>query len=367
MARIVLDARNVTARPGGVARYALALLRSLAALDTGHELIAIRHESGRGVALDAPGVREVYSTAANDDVRHHVLGARALAEVLRTVGAVDVYHSLFHVPPLSAAGVVVTLHDLVWLDHPLESQPTWARAQAIRGFARVALPHALRRADHVISVSEPTRSRASRWLRGTPTTVIGHGVDAAFFATPRTPARQGAPTVVTIGNAKPYKNLELLLKALARSSDLRDVRLTVIGAATALRDRARALGVEARVRFAGELGDAALREALASADAFVFPSRVEGFGLPVLEAMAMGVPTVVADVEPMRSIAGDAALTFAPTDASALGRTLWRVLADEELAKELSERGRGRASSFRWEDTAQRTLAVYEAVAQSRR
>jgi len=130
---------------------------------------------------------------------------------------------------------------------------------------------------------------------------------------------------------------------------------------------ARELGLsEQDIDLTGPVDDTTLRKTLASASAFVFPSRVEGFGLPILEAMALGVPTMIARVEPMRSIAGGAALEFAPDSSAELAEQLVRVLGNAELAADLRARGRARAETFRWEDTALATLRVYEEVLSSR-
>lgn len=374
MARIVVDARNITDQPGGVARYAEALLSRLSRMATAHDITVVRHTSSRA-PLDAPGIREIYTAAPNDGLPHHLWGAFTLARHLSPKGETpDLYHSLFHILPRGMGAVfgqtriVVTLHDLVWIDHAEESQPTAAKAHAMRAFGALAIPHALERADHVIAVSEPTARRAAPWLYDTPTTVIPHGVDAAFFRAERETSVGAPRRIVAIGNAKPYKNLVLLVRAFARSLPVLDsAELVLIGDVEGLRPTVRELGLPPeRVRLAGRLGDRALRDAVAEASAFVFPSHVEGFGLPILEAMASGVPSIVADVEPMRSIAGGAALTFDPHSERELAERLTQLLRDPELAEDLRRRGRARAQAFRWEDTARATLAVYERVLSGR-
>jgi len=196
------------------------------------------------------------------------------------------------------------------------------------------------------------------------------------------------PYVLAIGNTKPHKDLTTLLRALAQMAPARpDLRLLLVGAeppgylgaprAGAPPGAAPAappgvpprvpLGVppgvppevRARVVFTGRVTDTELRTLYAGASAFVFPSRYEGFGLPPLEAMALGVPVVCADAASLPEVVGDAALLFPPGDAAALAAALSRVLDDPALRERLSQAGRERATQFTWQRTAAATVAAY--------
>lgn len=379
MARIYLDARNITENPAGVARYALSLIPELMRQAPEHEYVVIRHTSNREPIQPprtVPGVvlREAFVDCPIDNLQNFALGAPVLRQVFRTFGPPDLYHDLFHILPRGVrqvagrAKIVVTLHDLVWLDHPHESQPTWLAAESIRAFARLAIPYALKTADHVISVSEPTARRARRWLEPARYTTISHGVSGAFFepASPPPPELLGSmppetPYIVAIGNAKPYKNLDRLIDAFARArADLGGAKLVLIGDCAALGGAIAWSGAGEDIIRTGILDDIDLRRVLGHARCFVFPSLVEGFGLPILEAMAMGIPTIVSDLEPMRSIADDAALPFDPYHTGELAQALVKLLRNDDAHQRYAHAARQRAAQFTWPQTARQTLAVYE-------
>jgi glycosyltransferase involved in cell wall biosynthesis len=369
MARIYLDARNITAEPAGVARYARALIPELVRLAPEHEFIVIRHDSNRAPIEVDGTLTEVFVDRPIDNLSNFLLGHRTLSRVFREHGPPDVYHDLFHILPRFARAVVgpgkivVTLHDFVWLDHADASQPTYFKARTIEAFARVAIPHALKAADYVISISEPTTKRAAPWLKEGAVATIAHGVEERFFepvddVAPIGELATGASYVVAIGNAKPYKNLQRLIDAFVMIQPSHpETRLVLIGNCGDLE-----VPSGAPVLRPGFLDDDGLRSTLAGARAFVFPSLVEGFGLPILEAMAMGVPTLVSDLEPMRTVAGSAGLSFDPLSVDDLARQLSAILGDDELRARASKAARDHARRFRWADTASRTLACYDAA-----
>lgn len=376
MARIYVDARNITEHPAGVARYARSLIPELVRQAPQHEFITIRHSSNRE-PIDVLGYdhQEVFVDTHIDNLDNFLRGAQTLRAVFRDHGEPDIYHDLFHILPLGVRigretkpKIVVTLHDLVWLEHPHESQPTWLQAEAIRAFAKVAIPHTLRSADHVISVSEPTAERARPWLPPEKVTTIYHGVDAKFFEETEPPTgvlpdvvAHETPYVVAIGNAKAYKNLGRLVAALGLARKrVPELELALIGNCAGLKPKIDAAGLTDAVHLTGFLDEAELRRVLGHARLFVFPSLVEGFGLPVLEGMAMGVPTIVSDLEPMRTVAGDGGMKVDPRDTEAMARAIADVATDDALHADLVERGRKRAAEFRWPLTARKTLQVYQ-------
>ncbi len=393
MARIYLDARNITANPAGVARYARSLIPELVLQAPHHEFIVIRHTSNT-TPLEIPGhtpqnppanLREVAIDLPIDNLANFLLGRRALAKIFAQNGPADIYHDLFHILPRNVASanppnekpckVVITLHDFVWLDHARQSQATWHAAALIYAFAKTAIPYALKVSDHVISISNPTTKRAADWIDLQRITTISHGVDEVFSQPTPPPTdilpgliAQNTPYIVAIGNHKEYKNLRLLIDAFAQiraHNPHLPAHLVLIGDCEPLSDHITRAGIQNHTTLTGFLSDEQLRQVLGHARAFVFPSLIEGFGLPILEAMAMGIPTLICDLEPMRSIAGDAALRFPPHDASKLAKMLQRVLQDDDLHQQLVAKSRSRASEFRWPLTAQKTLTVYNQLLNS--
>jgi glycosyltransferase involved in cell wall biosynthesis len=169
---------------------------------------------------------------------------------------------------------------------------------------------------------------------------------------------------MSLSAKRPHKNLAGLLEALHSIPQERRPVLVLPGYPTPyeaeLREQAEALDLSGHVRFLGWTSDADVEGLLGHCDAFVFPSLYEGFGLPVLEAMARGVPVACSDRGSLAEVAGDAAVLFEPADPAAIAAALERVLGDAPTAERLRVAGRARAARFTWERTAQLTLASYD-------
>ena len=278
---------------------------------------------------------------------------------LRTHPDVDIVHNTFYLPhglaPTRGAKRIVTVHDMI-----PELLPRTRRRLDLLTLKRRYVDTA----DHVICVSEATRADLLRVYPevSAPISVVHHGVDARFQ-----PGLQPLPDlpedyILMVGNRSQYKDGSVLFRAFAKvASDFPATRLVCIGGGPFSRDERsllHELGVEDRVR-QDVLSDPRIPAAYANARAFVFPSRFEGFGLPALEAMACGAPTVLAKATSLPEVGGDAALYFPVGDEGALAEQLGRVLADHSLAADLSARGIARASGFTWRRTAEATTAAY--------
>jgi glycosyltransferase involved in cell wall biosynthesis len=170
-----------------------------------------------------------------------------------------------------------------------------------------------------------------------------------------------ARVLLCVAQKRPYKNLHALVRALTQLDG--DVVLMLPGSPTAYEQELRALaselGVSERVRFPDWLSDEELEGIYALSSAFVLPSLIEGFGIPVLEAMARGVPVACADVSALPEVAGDAALLFNPESQVELVAAIERLLDDRELAQTLIARGHARVAEFSWRRTGERSLAGY--------
>jgi glycosyltransferase involved in cell wall biosynthesis len=169
--------------------------------------------------------------------------------------------------------------------------------------------------------------------------------------------------LLSLSAKRPHKNLLALIGALARLPAAERPVLVLAGYPTAheaeLRERAASEGLDADVRFPAWLSAEELEGLWALAEAFVFPSLYEGFGLPVLEAMARGVPVACSNASSLPEVAGEAALLFDPHDEAAIAEALQRLLGDRALREQLRSRGLDRVSEFTWERTARLTLASY--------
>jgi alpha-1,3-rhamnosyl/mannosyltransferase len=196
--------------------------------------------------------------------------------------------------------------------------------------------------------------------------VVEHGVDPAFHEIAG--RRRPEPFLLAVSTLHPHKNLDGLLRAFAAFRQHHpDYRLVVCGIhgffsgeLHALRDRLQLAGC---VEFPGWIPRAQLYDLYARASAFLYPSLFEGFGLPVLEALAAGVPTACSAIEPMTSIAGDAALKFDPRDDSAMATAMHRLVTDNELRDRLAAAGPLRAARFSWRTAAEGILEVLEGQA----
>jgi glycosyltransferase involved in cell wall biosynthesis len=179
-----------------------------------------------------------------------------------------------------------------------------------------------------------------------------------------TPMEPGPPEILYVGRFDPYKELVTLVEAFAqlRNAGLR-ARLRVIGPPDDRypepHERARALGLDDVISWSGYLSDEELRAAYQRASVFVLPSSYEGFGLPVLEAMACGTPVVCSNATSLPEVAGDAALLVEPGRAEPLAEAIRRVLTDQTLAEDLRKRGLHQARAFTWKRAAQETVEVY--------
>jgi glycosyltransferase involved in cell wall biosynthesis len=232
--------------------------------------------------------------------------------------------------------------------------------------------YAVHRADRILAISEYSRSRALAYFGLAPARidVVHLGVDHASFPISRDPRPQSEqPYFFCLGNSRPYKNIATALRAFALCARERpDVTLVVTGRGDStpeLQRLARRLGIDGRVTFTGWVDHDALLKLLHGALALVFPSVVEGFGLPVLEAMAAGCPVLASNCPTLTEIAGSAALFCDPSRPEDFAREMLRLASEPALGLELRHRGIERAAGFTWRRTAERTLDVYQSLLES--
>jgi len=270
---------------------------------------------------------------------------------------VDVVHSPHPLlTPARGAAQVVTIHDLDFLDHPERT-----RAEIRRDYPDLVADHA-RRADRVVVPSRFTADLVTSRL-GVPAERVALCVPGAPAWSPRLHTSDGY--VLFIGTLEPRKNLRGLLTAyeilLRRNGAVPD--LVVAGAATADSsadlDRIRRPPLTGHVRYVGYVQDAGRRALYEGARVLVIPSFNEGFGLPALEAMTLGVPVVAADRGSLPEILGEAGLTADPDDHEGFANALDSVIRDDDLADSLASRGVARASGFTWHACARAALAAY--------
>lgn len=223
--------------------------------------------------------------------------------------------------------------------------------------------------DHVVTISEHSKRDllAHVPLRTDQVSVTPLGLDAERFR-PAEKRHGGRPSVFCVAGSDPTKNVGLLVEAFAQLPDALRTRFDLILAGDVCkREDIRAaiarLGLSGQAKLVGLVSDAALVSYYQQATVFVFPSRYEGFGLPVLEAMGCGCPVICSNASSLPEVAGDAAVLVDPQDSGRLSSELARVLSSPALQEQLRTRGLARARTFSWDRTAADTLAVYRRVA----
>jgi glycosyltransferase involved in cell wall biosynthesis len=351
---------------GGIEVYARRLCEALARRDDVELTLILPREAaaeaswrelGRVLALPVDPRRRIDWVRA-DQVNVPRAAARVGADVLHSLASTGPAHG--SVPR------VVTVHDLHY-------RAEHAAHFGLRALGmRLLVPVAAHRSRRVIVPSVATRNDVLKHLRIPADRVdvvpeaLGHPV-----AAPRRPREEvradlgagGRALLLTVSAKRPHKNLLRLLGALARLPAERRPLLVMPGYPTPhegeLRARASELGVQDAVRFFGWLSEIELEELYRAADAFVFPSLLEGFGLPVLEAMARGIPVASSDRTSLAEVAGDAALLFDPENEQSMADAIERLLEDHGLAERLGAAGQARAARFTWEATAEGTVASY--------
>jgi len=354
--------------PGGVGgseTYLRNLLRALAALDAPHRFtVFTNRETGLDVAPSHPHwqVRQTGVRALNRPAR--LLYEQTLLP-LRCGGLDVLFCPGFTAPAWAPCPTVTTIHDLQHKRHPEYFR--WFE----RPFWRYFVWQAVHSSARLVAVSEKTRTDIVHFysIPSDRVAVVWHGVEEEFFAVGK--LRQGRPAEPVLlcpSTTHPHKNHALLLKTFRQFSAAHPQwRLVMTGvsgfADRAVRAQIDALGLAACVRILGWLPREELYRWFEVAGAVVYPSTFEGFGLPVVEALAAGIPVACSDIEPLRTIAADAAVLFDPASEAGLLQALERVCTDGPLRARLALAGPLRAAQFTWRKCAAETLAILERAA----
>ena len=367
--KIGIDAHMVGRRATGNETYVVNLARALARVDDGQTeyTLYVDPQAAAGPPL-VPDAR-----FRQRQLRPRTPLVRIPVTLPLEVGRrpVDVLHLQYNLPPfLPRCARVLTVHDISYEHFPecfrlrerLRNK-IWVRASA-------------RRAEVVIAVSEYTKQDLVKTYGISPERVVVtlEAADPAFCP-PRSRAQTDevcrryeidGPYVLYVGNIQPRKNLQRLIQAYGQLIAAGEIthRLVIVGQKAWLYsdvfEEARRSGLSQQIIFTGYVPQEDLRHLYAGTDAFVFPSLFEGFGLPVLEAMACGAPVITSRTSSLPEVAGDAALYVDPYRVDDIARALQRLAHDEELRAQLSASGLKQAARFSWEETARRTLQAYE-------
>jgi glycosyltransferase involved in cell wall biosynthesis len=270
----------------------------------------------------------------------------------------DVFHAShqFHAPP-RITRLTATLYDMTcWL------MPEMHRRTNVRG-AKAFTERVARRADALFAISRNTRDDAVRLLGLDPDRihVVYPGVADAYFEAP--PAPSTRPYALFVGTIEPRKNVAAILDAWERTPGEFD--LVIAGSAGWGEDAVlgRLSAKPPRVRYLGYVPEEDLPGLMRGATIFIYPSLYEGFGLPVAQALAAGVPVVTSNVSSLPEVAGPGGLLVDPRSPAEIASAVCRLLESEKLRSELAAAGRARAGEFRWDHCARLSWAVFERVA----
>jgi alpha-1,3-rhamnosyl/mannosyltransferase len=342
-----MDYRPAMVARTGIGRYVAALSAALSAR-CDLRLYGIFRKGNRRDVRRAP----VGSRLVAWPVPSRLAGLLAADRIL---GGCDLYHHTNYLVGrvTSTTPQVMTLHDLAFLRDPSFHTP-----RAVRALKRV-LKRAQDRCDAFLVPSEAT-ARDCEELVGLGRDrifVTPLGVHDSFFDL----GGESQGYLLAIGTLEPRKNHARLIRAFGRLGGNRELRIAG-GRGWLCEEVVREAEATPGVRLLGHLDDSALRAQLAGAAAVAYPSLLEGFGLPVLEAMATGRPVLTSDRDPLRSVAGDAALLVDPEDEGALADGLERVLSDSDLRARLAAAGPKQARRFTWTACAAATMRAYEEV-----
>jgi glycosyltransferase involved in cell wall biosynthesis len=355
-------------RAAGVSTYIRELTDELSRVGSLHEFIIFTGPD----APDTRGMKRAVSPLPTQNPLVRIAWEQVALPVEALHHRLDLYHGLVNAVPLAApVPRVVTVHDLAFLTHPERFHPAKAR------YLRLVVAASARAAGHLIAVSESTRRDLIEHLGvdETRVSVIYPGVHGRFRPLPQeevTAFREGRfggrPYLLHVGTLEPRKNIDILIRAFSHVR--RDLGLPHVLAFLGARgwmyqplfDLVDELALNDHVRFMDYVPPDDLPLWYNGADLFAFPSAYEGFGLPLIEAMACGVPTVTSASSSLQEVAGNASLIVEPGSVESLRSAIARVLESPELASGLRTRSLARAACFSWRRAALETVAVYDRV-----
>lgn len=377
--RIGIDFTSAVHQGGGIGRLTRELIRTLIEIDR-EDQFALFVAGGHGLPSifpNYPHVRTVPSRLTDRWWKRIWHRLRIPLPIEWLLGPLDLFHSPdFTLPPTRPrTRTLLTVHDLSFMRVPHCFEP------ALLDYLMREVPRSIQHADHIIADSENTRQDLITLLNvpAERISVVYAGVDPRFR--PDQDARTRALVreryhlperfILSVGTLQPRKQFDMLVKIMPTLLQPHpDLHLVIAGGRGWLEEPlfklVREMGLEQRVHFLGFVADDDLPTLYNLAEVFALPSLYEGFGLPPLEAMACGVPTVVSDVSSLPEVVGEAAIRVKPDDQRGWAAALLRILADRDLREQLRTAGIARAAQFTWERAAQTLWQIYKRVAGQR-
>lgn len=367
--RIGIDLHTVTGMSQGTRTYTLNITKNLLKIDKSNEYVLYftkkNEELQNFFHQSNVTFRDIFP---RERITRILLGfpLRLMAD------DIDIFHCQYMGPPLTNTPYIVMLHDVIHEYHP-EFYP-----KALCLMMRMFYPFSARRASRILTVSEHSKNDIMKYYKipAHKIVVTYDGVSEDFSPIHDKRMIQNAlrkyninsEYILYVGRLEPRKNIPRLIQAfhaLKTDTDLKQ-KLVITGMkyfqSEKLAEAVNDLGLQDEVIFTGRVDDIDLPLLYNGASLFVYPSIAEGFGIPPLEAMSCGVPVISSDASSLPEVIGDAGILINPYNISDISEAMYQVLTDRNLQQKMGRKGVAQAKKFSWEDSAKKTLRVYEEV-----
>jgi glycosyltransferase involved in cell wall biosynthesis len=381
--QIGIDITSALTQGGGIGRYTRELVRALVNIESNNQYTLFSARIAPSLSQKQQPLLNSLTSLSKVTYRPAALGEQWLYRLWYRLrfpipvqvftGRLDLFHSPdFVLPPISGdISTLLTVHDLSFIHFPHAFPPT------LVDYLNRVVPWSVARATHILADSNSTKMDLEQYwaVPQEKITVLYSGVSEEYLPV-KDPVRLAqvrdiydlgkSPYLLSVGTVQPRKNFQMLVKAFAPIARRHPHNLFIAGGKGWLEDEMMAeasrQGVADRVRFLGFVADENLPALYSGSSLFLFPSLYEGFGLPVLEAMACGVPTIISNSSSLPEVGGDAALQLGPELPEAWSEGMDQVLSDEVLADSLTEAGFIQVQRFNWTMAARKLLAVYDSL-----
>ena len=361
--RVCLIAVTMDENRAGIARYCYNLFKNLKRIDSENEYILVRRKASNECDCGGELVVPYPKIPMKRTIGNYIQLPLELKKE-----KFDVIHDLSQISPFIfnfSSSKVLTIHDL----SPILFPETYGKIHVF--LQKYILPKTLKNVDKVIAVSENTKKDIVKYL-GFPEEsieVVYNGVDERFKPLSHDSCLYDfSPYILFVGTLEPRKNVTTLLKAFYILKKRKEVmhKLVIAGGKgwknKEVYETVRRLNLSNSVKFLGYVPEEELPKLYSGADLFVYPSLYEGFGLPLLEAMACGCPVITSNVSSLPEVVGDAGILVDPLDVNGLADMMYKVLNNEDVREKMVKKGSKRAKMFSWERCAEETLRVYEST-----
>jgi glycosyltransferase involved in cell wall biosynthesis len=367
--RIGIDARmyGPEVGGGGLGRYVEQLVNHLPEIDHQNRYVFIMKEGASGKGR----VEREKLESVTTPIHWYTLKEQLFLAPLIDKQKLDLVHfPHWNVPIKLRTPFVVTIHDLILLEEPRSARATtkhpWIYGLKYLGFRKV-LTHAIQSSKKIIAVSQATKNDILKHFPSVPEdkiSVIYEGVTQLKQTHQATAEAVGYPFLLYIGNCYPHKNLETLLSAFSiLHKQIPDLHLVIAGRSDVffkrLKDGSNSLEAVSFIHFEENPSDERLSELYDQAELYVFPSHIEGFGLPPLEAMSQSTPVACSDIPSLKEILGNAAVYFPKNNPDEIAKAISEIINDPNKKTELINRGLEQIKNYSWKKMAEEIVKLY--------